>query len=246
MPTLIGHRGYPALAPENSRASFIAAARHGLSWVEADVALTRDNQLVVIHDDSLHLFGQPEQKVAELSSRELQKLDAGSWFDASFRHERLLFLPQLLQSMKALRLGLNLELKISCERPVKEQINAIVARLKELSLPQELIISSFNLEALALVQQQIAGISIAPLFVAIPDNWMTLVKALKPASVHCDYRYMSEQQALAITSHYPLYCYTVNSPLIFNRLLSWGIAGVFTDHPQRMSKSLRAASGADR
>lgn len=52
-PLLVGHRGYPARFPENTLASFEGAMQAGCDMIELDVTLTRDRQMVVIHDDTL-------------------------------------------------------------------------------------------------------------------------------------------------------------------------------------------------
>ena len=50
--TIYGHRGLPSKAPENTLASFKeAASTPGLKWVELDVAITKDEQLIIVHDD---------------------------------------------------------------------------------------------------------------------------------------------------------------------------------------------------
>lgn len=49
-PAVVGHRGAPRVAPENTSESFRAAADAGASWVELDARRTADGQVVVIHD----------------------------------------------------------------------------------------------------------------------------------------------------------------------------------------------------
>ena len=49
-PAIVGHRGAPRLAPENTSAGFRAAAESGATWVELDARRTADDRLVVVHD----------------------------------------------------------------------------------------------------------------------------------------------------------------------------------------------------
>ena len=54
MLTVYGHRGLPSKARENTIASFKAASEvEGINWLELDVAITKDEQLIIIHDDYL-------------------------------------------------------------------------------------------------------------------------------------------------------------------------------------------------
>ena len=73
-PFLIAHRGSQSLAPENTVASFICAARLGLDAIETDVRLSKDGALVCAHDDDLvRMFGV-ERKVADMTLAELREL----------------------------------------------------------------------------------------------------------------------------------------------------------------------------
>jgi glycerophosphoryl diester phosphodiesterase len=74
-PRTVGHRGASALAPENTLRAFEVAIEHGLDLAELDVHLSRDGQLVVIHDNVLpRPDGRP---VGELTAEELERVDVG-------------------------------------------------------------------------------------------------------------------------------------------------------------------------
>jgi glycerophosphoryl diester phosphodiesterase len=76
-PRTVGHRGASALAPENTLRSIELAIEFGLDLVEVDVYLSRDGELVVIHDEDLgRLAGRPEV-VANLTAAELSRVDLG-------------------------------------------------------------------------------------------------------------------------------------------------------------------------
>lgn len=78
---IIAHRGASADAPENTLAAIRLAWEQGADAVEVDVWLTRDRQIVVIHDETTERLsgGQSSQPIAEQSLAELQRLDVGSW-----------------------------------------------------------------------------------------------------------------------------------------------------------------------
>ena len=73
-PFLIAHRGCQSLAPENTIASFICAARLGLDAIETDVRLSADGALVCVHDDTLKRMFGIEREVSSMSLEELRKL----------------------------------------------------------------------------------------------------------------------------------------------------------------------------
>ena len=73
-PFLIAHRGCQSLAPENTVASFICAARLGLDAIETDVRLTADGALVCVHDDTLKRMFGIDCEVSSMRLEELRKL----------------------------------------------------------------------------------------------------------------------------------------------------------------------------
>ncbi|OKI08320.1 glycerophosphodiester phosphodiesterase [Streptomyces sp. CB02923] len=93
----IAHRGASAYAPENTLAAVDAAADRGIAWVENDVQRTKDGELVIVHDTSLARTTDVEQvfpgrapwNVADFTLKEIEQLDAGSWFSPKFAGERV-------------------------------------------------------------------------------------------------------------------------------------------------------------
>ncbi len=89
MLTVYGHRGLPSKAPENTIASFKAASEvEGINWLELDVAITKDEQLIIIHDDlrnRLQICGE----IIELNYDEIKDASAGSWFGEKVKDEHL-------------------------------------------------------------------------------------------------------------------------------------------------------------
>lgn len=106
-PKIFAHRGLSSVAPENTLSSIQAAIDSDLEGVEFDVELTRDNQPVVIHQesflpnsdfDSLTLVGAQVRRswVREHDLAQITKLDAGKWFKADFEGIKVCSLAQVL------------------------------------------------------------------------------------------------------------------------------------------------------
>lgn len=89
-PTLIlGHRGAPLAAPENTLSSLRAALEQGLDGFEYDVQPTRDGAAVLLHDDTLERTTDGHGEIAKHTLAELIGLDAGAWFHKRYAGERL-------------------------------------------------------------------------------------------------------------------------------------------------------------
>src|SRR5690606_7962488 len=87
LPRLIGHRGAPAIAPENTLAGFRAAAEAGAAAVEFDVRLSADGIPMVIHDATLDRTTNARGAVGTSTAAELGAVDAGAWFAPRFTGE---------------------------------------------------------------------------------------------------------------------------------------------------------------
>lgn len=74
---IIGHRGAPVYAPENTLSSFAKAIEQGVDMIEFDVRLTYDGKVVVIHDRKVDRTTNGKGKVADLTLREIRKLKIG-------------------------------------------------------------------------------------------------------------------------------------------------------------------------
>lgn len=89
MTLIIGHRGVPWEAPENTLASLRLALERGLDGFEYDLQKTRDGDPVLLHDETLERTTDGSGPVEARSMTELFGLDAGSWFGPRFMGEAL-------------------------------------------------------------------------------------------------------------------------------------------------------------
>lgn len=110
---IIAHRGASAYAPENTLRAFSLAADMGADWFELDCTLTKDDHVIVIHDDSTERTAGKDKRVAAQTLAELKTLDAGAWKDPAFAGERLPTLAEALDLAKARNIGVYIEIKNS-------------------------------------------------------------------------------------------------------------------------------------
>ncbi len=107
------HRGAELDAPENTMAALKKAIELGANTAEVDIRATKDNKLVLLHDDTIDRTTDGKGRVDEIEYEELKLYDVGSWFDESFRGERVPLLSEALRFGKANDLRFELDVKAS-------------------------------------------------------------------------------------------------------------------------------------
>ncbi|EOD79909.1 Glycerophosphoryl diester phosphodiesterase [Grimontia indica] len=108
---LNSHRGYSTLFPENTLPAFQGALKAGTSTIEIDIAMTADNQIVVIHDPSVERTSNGQGYVELMTYAELAALDFGGWFSPEFEGTKILLLTEALLWAMENNVGLVVEAK---------------------------------------------------------------------------------------------------------------------------------------
>ncbi|MGO1973592.1 MAG: glycerophosphodiester phosphodiesterase family protein [Propionibacteriaceae bacterium] len=117
-PLVFAHRGSSKYTPEETISSFRRAIRDGADTLEADIAQTKDGELVIIHDDTLSRTTDVEElfpdrapwNVRDFTLAEIKTLDAGTWFDPAFAGEKIVTLREWFEFTDR-RVGLYPEIK---------------------------------------------------------------------------------------------------------------------------------------
>ena len=108
-----GHRGAPEAAPENTLPSFSKALQRGAHGVELDVMLSKDGELVVIHDYELDATTNGSGSVKDYTLAELKQLDAGSWFADEFAGTTIPTLQEVIDHLPVRLLNIEIKVKVS-------------------------------------------------------------------------------------------------------------------------------------
>ncbi|MFW5976413.1 MAG: glycerophosphodiester phosphodiesterase [Bacillota bacterium] len=139
----IAHRGASGYYPENTISSFQAALNMGIKWMECDVRLTSDKEIVVIHDRKVDRTTDASGLVSNFTLKELKQMDAGSWFDCKFKNEKIPTLKELFDLLKEYKeVQLVVEIKDSIYFP--EITGKIIYLIKKADLINQITISSFH------------------------------------------------------------------------------------------------------
>ena len=236
IPQIIGHRGACAYAPENTLASIRKAAAQGARWVEFDVRLTRERDLVLMHDDDVKRTTNGKGRVADLTRAELGALDAGALFGGAFAGERVPTLAEAIALLSELGLGANIEIKTG--KPEARATAEALARILEAHWPRAAptpLISSFEIEALEAMQTVAPQWPRGLLLLELKGDWRGQLERLGAATLNVDHKPLDAGKvAVARQAGRPVLCYTVNDPVRARQLFGWGVSAVFTDRPDAL------------
>ena len=245
---IIGHRGASYIAPENTMSSFKLGWEKGAD-VELDVYLTKDDRIVVIHDDTTKRTAGTDMKVAESTSEELRKLDVGSFKSDQYAGEKIPFLEDVV---KAIPSGRKLFIEIKCGPEILPYLRELLARSGKLS---QIVIIGFDLNTVARSKEMID----------VPTYWLrgtektkdteqwiphdlqliqsTKDKGLDGLDVH--YAGVTKEFADAVkAAGLKLYVWTVDDPQEAARLLRLGVDGITTNRPGWLREQLKNNSSS--
>lgn len=259
----IAHRGARSLAPENTMAAIEKAWEVGADGVEVDVRATLDEELVILHDQSLQRTTNVDQlypartndPVYTFLLNEVQYLDAGSWFIrkdpckeiaagavaaselTAFKTCTVPRLEEALAFVNERSWYVNIELKEPLPPSSLEQL----ARLIETTgLPAaRFAISSFNHSYLRALQEMRPAWEYNALIGGSriqPQNWGDYGFKVYNANVRLT---DEEQIARARARGCRVNLYTVNDPEQMKRFLAAGVEKIITDYPQVLAAILR-------
>jgi glycerophosphoryl diester phosphodiesterase len=230
---LIAHRGASAVAPESTRAAILEAARQGAEAIELDVQMTRDQRLVIFHDERLERTTNGTGRLSAARFSLLAKLDAGSWFHPRFSGERVLLVSQAMALIPR-RMDVILELKSSSRR--RSLVGRLWRLLQRQRVVERVIVSSFDARLLRLLRRE--GLRLA--LVSREDPRRAVREAVRLGCAAWHPRHVGLTRELIETAHargMQVHTWTVETSARARQLASWGVDGIFTNHPARFSRS---------
>ncbi len=234
---IIAHRGASGYAPENTLAAFEKAVGMNAHGIELDVQMSRDKELVVIHDYEVDRTTDGIGKVRQHTAEELRGFDCGSWFDQSFKDQRVLTLEEVFQKMPE-DLLINVEVKNQAKYKdeIAEKLVTLINRHKR---RDQVIISSFDHDVLKEIHDMKCGIRLGVLLYAnLVEPWAYLKgMATEIHSIHSALEYTDSAFIKSAQEQgFKVYVYTVNSRADAQYLQDSGVDGIITNYPDIMGK----------
>jgi len=246
-PIIIAHRGGAKLAPENTLASFKNAIDLGVDMIEIDVHLSKDSEIIVIHDESLDRTTNGTGEIKALTLDEIKKYDAGSWFSEDFKDEKVPTLAEVLQTING-QCKLLIEIKGGDERyPGLE--NRIVQTVKENNAIEWVVVQSFNKNSVLRIKEMypelITYYLLGKNFDEFYSEFSEQVRTGKSTEIKFDgiaphhSSLDSDKVDLLHQAGYGIFTFTINKPKDMQKAIEIGVDGIITDSPDILKETLK-------
>jgi len=219
------------LAPENTLAAFLLALQAGADGIELDVMLSRDKELVVIHDSTVDRTTDGTGKVSDLPLSALRELDAGARFGEEFRGEKLPTLAEVFETVGG-KMRINVELK-NYAQPLDDLTSRVIALTERFHLADSVLLSSFNPINLSKARRQNPKIR-RGLLVSPGDRLMLGAggRLFPYHALHPYYEDVTPEMAADLRVRgKQLNTWTVDDPQALLRLHSIGVDGIISNNP---------------
>lgn len=248
MVTIIAHRGASSHAPQNTLAAFEKAIELGVDMVELDVHLTKDEKIVVMHDNTVDATTDGSGKISEMELQEIKKLDAGSHFDEKFAGEKVPTLEEVIELTKD-KIGLNIELKTRTE--ANEGIEEKVLNLlDEHNITENITISTFSFESARKVNNINPDIPVGLLYITLPlTAWHAKrvhkkhpwADAAHPWHWTIGGRHVQELHELGVNVN----VWTVDRKRNIKKMIDHGVDGIITNKPELVKRIAKKKTETD-
>ena len=134
---ICAHRGLDERVPENTLAAFEAALKRNMA-IEFDVQMTMDEQLVIMHDETVDRTTDGSGRVSQLSLADLKALDAGSWFGPQFAGQRVPTFDEALEVVRS-HTQVSPSIALDVKKLSPDIVNMICDRIQKHGLIEDVI-----------------------------------------------------------------------------------------------------------
>lgn len=237
----IAHRGASGYAPENTLAAFKKAIELGADMIELDVHLTKDQELVVMHDETVNRTTDGKGKISKKILTEIKKLLING-------HERVPTLQEVINLVKG-QCRLNIEIKN------KGAAKNVLEIIKKNCVEQTTMVSSNYLRPLREVYKNNKNIEIALIFwssktkfrqlliialglLLFPFTCLIILRRARRARacwVNLAWPFAHKRFVrLLHTFNYNVAVWIVNNPRLIKKMKEMGVDGIMSNYPDRL------------
>ena len=225
------HRGYSGRYPENTMLAFQKAVETGAEGIELDVQLTRDGEVIVLHDETLDRTTDGTGPVAQVDLKTLQTYNAGKKFP-EFGFQTVPTFREYLEFAKKTGIFTDIELKTGVN-PYPGMEEKVWNMIREFGLEDKVMFSSFRYESLINMRRLAPEVDCGYLSEDWTADLPEHIRGLGLQASHPFYLDLTKSRCRRLTAAgLPINTYTPNGERDLRRLMAWGVNAVITNEPE--------------
>lgn len=233
---VFAHRGFSGRYPENTMLAFQKAYEVGCDGIELDVQLTKDDVIVIMHDETIDRTTNGTGNLRDYTYEQLCSFDCSGKFAGKFGFQKIPTLQEYLEWVKDTGLTTNIELKNSVYyyQNLEEKVIDLVRRYH---LEDKILFSSFNLVSVLKCKRLMPRIPAGFLMEVRMDNMGALASENQVEYYHPDLNFLTEDQVEECHRNgVGVNVWTVNKKKHMKQLAQWKVDGIFTNYPDKARK----------
>jgi glycerophosphoryl diester phosphodiesterase len=253
-PQVQGHRGARAVRPENTIPAFEYAIKAGVDGLELDMAVTKDNVVVVSHDPLLHppvcSGPQPEAVIRQLTLAQVRQWDCGIG-NPNFPKQQVLSgtrvptLDEVFDLAPQGQFDFNIETKIFLDHPrytpsPEEFDRLVLAAIRRHKLEKRVILQSFDFRTLQAMKRLAPEIRLSALYEKGPADFVSIARESGAGIVSPHYSLVTKEKVRgAHQAGLQVIPWTANVPADWDALIRASVDCIITDDPAELIAYLK-------
>lgn len=238
----VAHRGASGYAPEHTITSYKMGEKMHGDYIEVDLQMTKDGELIAMHDETLDRTTNGTGQVKDYTLKEIKQLDAGSWFNEKYPERAKaeyegLQVPTLEEVFQTFGKNANYYIETKSPEVYPGMEQKLVDVVNEYGINKDkLLVQSFSSESLLKMNQIDPSVKLVQLMeyaspATLTDEEVQAIKqyamGIGPNSDMIDRAYVQQ----AVQNGLEIHPYTVNEKEEMQKLIDWGVTGMFTNFP---------------
>lgn len=242
----IAHRGASGYAPEHTLAAYRTAIRMNADYIEIDLQMTKDGELIAMHDETVNRTTSGRGSIKYLTLEEIKALDAGSWFNdknpmyarEEYTSERV---PTLREIFETFGKDTHYLLEIKSPEHNPGIVEKLWALMEEFKLTGQVAIQSFNEQSLRKIREWDKEMKLFQLIwynshAFISDSSLDEIRSYANG-IGANFLEINENYVTKVkNAGLLMYPYTVNYQVNMDKAMQWGVDGIHTNYPDRFKE----------
>jgi glycerophosphoryl diester phosphodiesterase len=254
-----GHRGARAVLPENTLPAFEHAIAVGVDFLELDLAVTKDNVVVVSHDPHVNTTickdAPPNAAIRQMTLAEVKRFDCGALKNPAYPKQKpvagtsIPTLDEVLALAPRGKFGFNIETKISPKQPElgpspEEFARLVFEVVKKHGLVSRVTLQSFDFRTLHAMKKLAPEMRLAALYEGAPKSFVEIAREAGSSAVSPQFKLVTKAEVdAAHQAGLTVIPWTPNTRQEWRRLIDCNVDEIITDDPGELLSFLQARPG---